>query len=328
MQWYSPLFRHKTCLRWQPLPALATAKTVSVSDVLMDALLGLAIDGVGSLVEQTVKDLAQQAAGSILSTNLAFSLLPLSDEGAAMSANALTQALANMASSPNVSGAAFAAYSQGVRSAIEVGSQKLGTSLSGLTKAALQPSKRNLNIAGSDEPRTAITRVVQSYVAAHRLALRTECISLEGFIRSQGSLTTDQLTSLSSSFVIEKSPDDLDSLRESFSLMYEAIIWGKIYNLDQMQMQGNKVPTAINTNTGGAIANVPDVITHYWWVRFASLTNLSSMTQGSVADSQMGPYNQSLSVLRVLIPMAQQLDQTITQLQSQTNDVMISVNPQ
>lgn len=302
----------------------AAAKTVAVSDVLVDALIAMALDGVGVLIQKEVQQFAQQAATAILSTNLAVSVLPLSASGAAMSADGIAKALASLSRSQEASGRVFALYSRGVRAAVAAGSEKVGSALAALAKSTLQPSKKDtLDVKGTDQPRTAISRAVQSYVAAHRLALRIQCVSLEGFIRA-GNLTTEQLETLTGSFVVDQTSDDLDSLRETLSLIYEAVIWAKIYRLDQMTMLNGRLPSGLDPNKGGSITGVPDGITKYWCRRFASLVSISAV--GAIGGSQQGDYNQSLSVLRVLIPAAQDLNQAIADLQAPDAGI-ISIDP-
>lgn len=281
------------------------AKQVSASEAFLDLAIGLAGEGVGSLVENQAKEFFQDFASGILSTNAAFKVLPLAAEGKAMSGDAIDQALAAISGSKEISGAAWSIYSENTRKAIKAGSDKISKALGDAASQQVEKLAPNepADIAGTDQPGTAITRVVQSYVSAHRLALRTECISLEGFIRSQPSITKEQLSTLTSSFAVAAPPAGMNSLRRELALQMEGLIWAKLYNLEQYGVGNPPVPPGAAGGTG-SLPNVPDAITHYWWQRFGP----------KVAPDTTDPYAKSQKVFTWMVTMQQGMDQMTQQL--------------
>ena len=72
---------------------LANAKRVTVTDVLCDAIMFMALQGLTQVIKGTIQELAESTAGAFLSTNTAFRLLPLSKKGEALTGDEIQTAL-------------------------------------------------------------------------------------------------------------------------------------------------------------------------------------------------------------------------------------------
>ena len=264
---------------------LENAHSVTVSSLLCDAVMFLVLEGVGNLVEDAVKELVKGTTTAFLSTNTAFRLLPLSDEGRALTSDKIQSAL-NTIGKESADGKQWGIYSDAVRNAATKASEKAGAALADLTKEKLGgrggegftfgPKEA---VAGTDQPRTAITRSIQSYVSMHRLALRIQLNNLEAGIRA-GSYTGQQLKQLISSLALKAPPDDLDTLRSSYALLIEACIWAKLYHMDsgnpidEVYHAGGKDTGDGDLGAGGNMKGVPSVIVQYWWSRFAGFGSI------------------------------------------------------
>lgn len=264
---------------------LENANRVTVTSLLCDAVLFLVLDFVGELVKKTVVELAEQTTTAFLSTNTAFRLLPLSDEGRQLTSDKIQSAL-NTIGKESANGKKWGIYSDAVCNAATKASDKAADALADLTKEKLGggggegfsfgPKEA---VEDTDQPRTAITRSIQSYVSMHRLALRLQLNNLEAGIRA-GPYTGPQLKQLISSLALKAPPDDLDTLRSNYSLLIEACIWAKVYRMesgnpvDRVYHAGGKDTGDGNLPGGGNIKGVPSVIVQYWWSRFAGLGNV------------------------------------------------------
>ncbi len=264
---------------------LENAKRVTVSSLLCDAVMMLLLDGVGILVEDAVKELVKGTTTAFLSTNTAFRLLPLSDEGHALTSDKIQSAL-NTIGKESADGKQWGIYSDAVRNAATKASEKAAAALADLTKEKLGggggeglsfgPKEA---VAGTDQPRTAITRSIQSYVSMHRLALRIQLNNLEAGIRT-GPYSGQQLKQLISSLALKAPPDDLDNLRSRYSLLIEACIWAKLYHMDSgseddRPYAGSGKDTGDGDLPGGGnMKGAPSVIVQYWWSRFAGFSNV------------------------------------------------------
>jgi len=298
------------------LATTSKAKQASVSEAFLDIAIALIGEGVGSLIESAAKNFFQEFATGILSTNTAFKVLPLSAEGQQLSGGTIDQALAAIASTKenSVDGGAWALYSENVRTVIEKGSDKLGQALGQAASQQLEKlaPKEPSNVVGTDQPGTAITRVVQAYVAAHRLALRTECVNLEAFIRTQTGITQQQLSTLVGSFSVNPPPAGMNSLRNNFALQVEGLIWAKLYNLAQYNAGGSENPIPPGaSHFDGSLPNVPDAITHYWWQRFGP----------KIDPDVTNSYVRSLNVYRWMVTMEQSMDQMVQQIGASSSGI-------
>lgn len=298
---------------------LANSKRVTVSDLLCDAIMYVALQGVAQVVKGTIQGLAESTAEGFLSTNTAFRLLPLSEQGQSLSSDQIQAAL-NTIGEANADGKKWLIYSDAVRNAIQQGSDKAAEALADLTKSTLSGEGGELglslgpkeSVAGTDQPRTAITRSVQSYVAMHRLAIRIEMNNLEASLRT-GPFTASQLDDLTSALAVQAPPDDLDSLRAKYSLLIEACIWSKLYQLDSGNPVATRIYHASGTDTGdpalpggGNMKGVPGAIVQYWWSRFTGFGNVPDETG----------MEQTIQVCKLFLDVGSNLNDAIQQLSS------------
>jgi hypothetical protein len=294
-------------------------KRATVSEAFIDVALSLVGAGVGSLIEKNAEEFFQDLASGILSTNTAFKVLPLSANGKAMSGDAIDQALAAIASTrqTKVSGGAWTIYSANTRKIITAGTDKIAKSLGEAASSQIEKAapKEAPKAVGTDLPQTAILRVVQGYVSAHRVAVRTECINLEAFIRSQHSMTKNQLSTLVGSFAIAPPPQGFESLRSDFAMQIEGLLWGRLYKLTSQETAYDNVVTGVLQ--GGSLSNVPDAITHYWWQRFGP----------KVAPGITDPYAQTMTIFRWMVQLDRAFDQQVQEINAPGPGI-ISFDPQ
>ena len=212
-------------------------------------------------------------------------------------------------------------YADSVRTAITKGSDKAADALAELTKSKLSGEGGGESgltfgaketVAGTDQPRTAITRSVQSYVSMHRLAIRLQMNNLEAVIRS-ASFTSSQLQQLVSAMTLKAPPDDLDTLRANYSLLIEACIWAKLYHLDSGNTVADRIYHANGKDSGdsalpggGNMRGVSSVMVQYWWSRFAGFGNVLNGTG----------IEQTIQVCRLFLDVGGNLNDAIQQLTS------------
>jgi hypothetical protein len=80
--------------------------------------------------------------------------------------------------------------------------------------------------------------------------------TLEGAVRSE-MLTGEDVPLLLELLQWEPLPLDYGELRDHYKLVFEAMIWVKIYGLDVPNLQGS-----------GRLGNAPEGLTNYWLRRF------------------------------------------------------------
>lgn len=201
-----------------------TVEGISASSILFDAMLLVATDGLAVVADRVLAGVVKNTLTRLFNHNEALAAVTTSAIGSTLKGG--TGLSVNLSGWEEI-GDQFGIFSRGVQKAGEEGFGSIGKALAQSAKGK-DEAKSPLG-DGTDMPRTAITRGVQSYVAAHRLALRASVIGLTYAIRS-GQIGVSDGTRLVQSLAMTSSGESLEDLRDALARGFELLIWERIYD--------------------------------------------------------------------------------------------------
>lgn len=269
------------------------AKNAATRDFLLTVLLAFCWEmPIGGAIAAAVGKATQAVLRSVLKTNVAFQLLPLSDFGKeveaisqlpGIQAGALSQWLKESIEERPFTSKDFAMYSNQVLSLMTKDPADLGAALLSKTipmtvKVATAPSAPRL-LEVMDTPEVSLLRSVQSFVASHRLALRVQMYATAAWLRAT-SVDRDSLLQTISALAPSVLPFDLDTARDHYELVYEAMIWARLYHRGTPQVamppfsteaSGGFEPPDVPKTPALDLSDFPDILKNYLIARFSQM---------------------------------------------------------
>jgi hypothetical protein len=214
----------------QRLDLLEKGPEVELSDVIFDALLGLALMGVGKALVPVAESISRELAKSMTwyasnGKNPRFARLL----GAGL--RSIEPELANA----RLDAADIKRRHQQVRELLNTkiaeGLGALGERAKGVAEEGVSLGTKRVELAATDSPGVAMLGAAQSFVSQQRYAVELFHDGFEAIVRS-GAAGPGDLTGIETATTPEVLDQQVVEIRDRHKLLFEAALWVRLFNFD------------------------------------------------------------------------------------------------
>jgi len=247
----------------------------TASDVLLSGFIMLCLDA--NVAGRVLAYVTSRIVGHMLRTNTLFQAFPSSRHRAdvAVFIRYLRRTGASLAvrrelvriEEPQVN--QFRRYAAALARKSSVPADTLAQVMRSTWKEAAKATEQTMrpsDLDNTDRIGVGVLAAVQIFASNHRIAIAQTHVELEKMIRS-AKITKDELKTILEEVSWEKLEEDLNLIRRRFMLLFEAVIWAKLYHFDS----GLRFKLARTAPLGleAPLRGVERKMFDYWCKRFA-----------------------------------------------------------
>ncbi|MFD0670088.1 hypothetical protein [Cohnella sp. GCM10027633] len=313
-------------------------KTVTINDVIFDLLSVYLweVGFIGHVVQPLVKEVTRIICERSLKYSLVYNQLAKSDYGAEMigyirndmkpkDSKALLKEIIeeHVRKKSQYGSEEFAMFSKETRTLVasfEDVVWKKGSGAVGKWKD-IQKKVKQTTLGTTDTPGVSMLKSAQSYVGSQRFALQVQKARIIALIRSQPSMTVQELRDMMSIFVVEELPDT-EFIRDQYQWTFEIIIWARMYGFTS---EFATSPGIVGFG-GKGFDGIKWDVTNYWFTRFRDVMVPYAQKKGENWD-QLSVEGKTLRLKYYYMEVMKQLEE-ISKNTVPINEAFVVTNEQ